>query len=47
MIVMTLLYLAAGSILAPALWIDPLGPFVKTLPAMVLALATSVVLEER
>ena len=41
------LYLAAGSILTPALWLDPLGPFVKVLPAIVLALATLALLEER
>jgi hypothetical protein len=29
------------------LWLDPLGPFVKTLPALVLALATAILLEER
>jgi hypothetical protein len=47
MAAVTVLYIAAGSILAPVLWLDPLGPFVKTLPALVLALATAVLLEER
>ena len=47
MVGMTALYLVAGSVFTPALWLDPLGPFVKTLPAIVLALATAAVLEER
>jgi uncharacterized protein YbjT (DUF2867 family) len=47
MAAVTVLYIAAGSILAPVLWLDPLGPFVKTLPALVLALATAILLEER
>lgn len=38
MVAVTLGYLAAGTLLAPDLWMDPLGPFVKTLPAAVLAL---------
>jgi len=38
MVAVTLGYLAAGTVLAPDLWMDPLGPFVKTLPAAVLAL---------
>jgi uncharacterized protein YbjT (DUF2867 family) len=47
MVGMTLIYLAAGSMVTPALWLDPLGPFVKVLPAMMLALVTMAVLEER
>lgn len=38
MIAVTLGYLGAGTLVAPDLWADPLGPFVKTLPAAVLAL---------
>ena len=38
MIFLTLAYLAGASVLAPDLWTDPLGPLVKTLPALVLAL---------
>ena len=43
MIAVTLGYLVGGTLLAPQLWLDPLGAFVKTLPAamravMVLAL---------
>lgn len=41
------LYLVAGSILMPALWLDPFGPFVKVVPAIVLAVATAALLEER
>ena len=40
-------YLVAGTVLTPALWLDPLGPFLKVLPAMLLAAVTWVVLEER
>jgi len=47
MVVVTLCYLAAGTMLRPELWADPLGPLVKTIPAMVLALVTALVLEER
>ena len=47
MVAVSLLYLAAGTILTPALWLDPLGPFVKVVPALVLALTTMAVLEER
>jgi hypothetical protein len=47
MIAVTLAYLAAGSVLQPALWLDPLGPLVKTVPAMLLALVALATLEER
>lgn len=40
-------YLAAGSLVAPDLWLDPLGPFVKVVPAAVLALVALAVAEER
>jgi uncharacterized protein YbjT (DUF2867 family) len=40
-------YLFAGSLLTPGLWLDPLGPFVKVLPAAMLALLTMALLEER
>jgi hypothetical protein len=42
-----LAYLVAGSIVAPGLWLDPLGPFVKIIPCIVLALAAAAMLEER
>ena len=38
MMLVTAAYLAGASILAPDLWLDPLGPLVKAVPAMVLAL---------
>ncbi|MCV9964933.1 SDR family oxidoreductase [Pararhizobium sp. BT-229] len=34
-------YLLAGTVLSPSLWADPLGPYVKTVPAAVLALVAS------
>lgn len=47
MIALTGAYLLAGTMLTPHLWADPLGPFVKTLPAAVLALVCATLLEER
>jgi uncharacterized protein YbjT (DUF2867 family) len=40
-------YLAVGTYLTPELWVDPLGPFVKVLPAIALALAVIALVEER
>lgn len=40
-------YLVAGTVLTPALWADPLGPFVKVIPAMTLGLVVAFVLEKR
>ena len=40
-------YLTVGTWLTPELWADPLGPFVKVLPAMALALAVAALLEDR
>jgi hypothetical protein len=34
MILVTLGHLAGGSLVAPDLWLDPLGPLVKAVPAM-------------
>ncbi len=47
MIGVTVGYLAAGTLLAPLLWVDPLGPFIKTLPGAVLALVALAIAEER
>lgn len=47
MLALTAAYLFAGTLLTPHLWVDPLGPFVKTLPAALLALACVTLLEER
>jgi len=47
MVTVTLVYLAAGTLLAPDLWGDPLGPYLKAIPAAVLAAITPAVLQER
>jgi uncharacterized protein YbjT (DUF2867 family) len=47
MVITSVVYLAAGTLLTPQLWLDPLGPFVKVVPAAMLALATAALLEER
>jgi hypothetical protein len=41
------IYMIAGSFLAPHLWLDPLGPFVKILPVIALALAVAALAQER
>ena len=38
---------AAGTLLAPDLWADPLGPLVKTMPALILALVAIAMAEDR
>lgn len=40
-------YLGAGTFLTPELWADPLGPFVKVVPAIGLGLALLAMAEER
>ncbi len=47
MIVVTLAYLLGATLVAPDLWLDPLGSLVKTLPAMLLAVVGLAILEER
>lgn len=47
MIGLSLAYLAVATVLTPALWADPLGPLVKVLPSMALALVALAILEER
>jgi hypothetical protein len=47
MLAVSTLYLVGGTVLTPALWFDPLGPFVKVLPSMMLTLIGLAVLEER
>jgi hypothetical protein len=47
MLLLTMVYLLGGTALRPELWLDPLGPYVKALPAMVLAWSTTILLEER
>lgn len=41
------IYLVAASLTAPGLWVDPLGPLVKILPAMMLSLVALPMLEDR
>jgi hypothetical protein len=47
MVATTVVYLLAASVLAPDLWADPLGPYVKTVPGAVLALVALALAEER
>jgi uncharacterized protein YbjT (DUF2867 family) len=47
MIAITLAYLGAATVLAPDLWLDPLGAMVKAIPALCLALVALAILEER
>jgi hypothetical protein len=47
MVAVSLGYLGAGTLMTPDLWADPLGPFVKVLPGIVLALTGYILLEER
>ena len=47
MIGVSLFYLAASTVAVPALWLDPLGPLVKVLPSILLALVARVMLETR
>ncbi|WP_264212687.1 SDR family oxidoreductase [Leisingera thetidis] len=47
MAAVSLVYLMSASVAAPQLWADPLGPLVKVLPGILLALMTHQLLEER
>lgn len=47
MITTTLVYLAAATVYAPDLWADPLGPLVKAVPAMLLAIVALALAEDR
>jgi uncharacterized protein YbjT (DUF2867 family) len=47
MIVATFGYLAAGTWLAPQLWIDPLGPLTKISPMLVATALTLAIIDER
>lgn len=44
---LSLVYLMSASLLTPELWGDPLGPLVKVIPAMMLALVGAALKEER
>ena len=43
----SLFYLAASTVTLPSLWMDPLGPLVKVVPSIVLALVARVTLDTR
>lgn len=47
MIGVSLAYLASATMATPAMWLDPLGPLVKVLPAIVLALVALAILDDR
>ena len=47
MIVLSACYLFGGLVVAPDLWLDPLGPMVKVVPAIVLAAIVAMMLEAR
>ena len=47
MIAVSLFYLAASTVITPHLWLDSLGPLVKILPAILLALVARILLENR
>ncbi|ANL41275.1 MULTISPECIES: SDR family oxidoreductase [Rhizobium] len=47
MLAVSLAYLTGGTLLEPALWLDPLGPLVKVLPSIVLTLTALATLDER
>lgn len=47
MVGVTAFYLLAGTLFTPDLWLDPLGPFVKTLPAAVLTLVALAIRDAR
>lgn len=40
-------YLIAGTLIEPALWLDPLGVYVKVIPAMALGLVAALLIGER
>jgi uncharacterized protein YbjT (DUF2867 family) len=46
-VVVTLLYLVAGTIFLPSLWADPLAPLLKTLPILALNFVALAILEDR
>jgi uncharacterized protein YbjT (DUF2867 family) len=43
----TILYLVAGSVLAPQLWVDPLGPYLKIVPVLIATLFTLAIIDDR
>ena len=47
MVIVSLIYLASATVIVPTLWIEPLGPLVKVLPGIMLAVVTRAMLETR
>ena len=47
MLLVTLAYLIGGTLLRPDLWLDPLGPLLKTIPAALLAASALALMDER
>ena len=47
MIGVTFGYCAGSLLFAPDLWLDPLGPMIKVVPCMVLALVTAAMIDDR
>lgn len=47
MALMSIFYLVGGSLLTPSLWLDPLAPLLKILPALGLALVAAASLDRR
>ena len=47
MIAVSLIYLTSVSVFTPLLWLDPLGPLIKVIPTMVLALLAHSLLVNR
>jgi hypothetical protein len=47
MLLATVGYLLVGTLTAPQLWFDPLGPYTKIVPMLVATLFTLAILDER
>ena len=47
MVAVSVVYLLGGTFFAPGLWFDPLGPLLKVLPSIVLALIVWLGVEDR
>lgn len=46
-VIVSLFYLAASTAFVPQLWLDPIGPLIKVLPSIALALVARIALETR
>jgi len=47
MLVVTPIYMLVGTVLAPQLWLDPLGPLLKIVPLLIATLFTLAILDDR